>query len=99
LLLFVTTLTLGLVASALIHTLEGSVLEGAVKGFFRYPFPPFEVLGKLGKGEYAEQSLRIAGANVPKSVACAAHALMLTALYGGIGVFLLGRRQFLSQRE
>jgi ABC-type transport system involved in multi-copper enzyme maturation permease subunit len=99
LLLFVATLTVSIVAFALLPATEGHALEGAVKGFFRYPFPPFELLGKLGKGEYADQSLTIAGANVPKSVACAAHALTLTALYAGIGVFLLGRRQFLTQRE
>jgi ABC-type transport system involved in multi-copper enzyme maturation permease subunit len=99
LLLFVTTLTLGLVAAVLIHTVEGGVLEGTVKGFFRYPFPPFELLSGVGQGEYAEQSLTVAGVSVPKSVACVVHSLVLTALYGGIGVFLLGRRQFLTQRE
>ena len=99
LLLFVATLTLGLVAGALSNALQGSVMESAVKGFFRYPFPPFELLHDLGKGEYAEQSLTVAGSSIPKSVACVAHSLMLAVIYGGIGIFLLGRRQFLTQRE
>jgi ABC-type transport system involved in multi-copper enzyme maturation permease subunit len=99
LLLFVTTLTLIMVAGGLMNALQGSVMEPVVKSFFRYPFPPFELLQGLGKGEYAEQNLTVAGTSIPKSVACVAHSLMLTVIYGGMGVFLLGRRQFMTQRE
>jgi ABC-type transport system involved in multi-copper enzyme maturation permease subunit len=99
LILFVAALTLIVVAGLLIHSVQGSALEPAVTGFFRYPFPPFELLHGLGKGDYAKQSLTLAGHSVPKSVACAVHSLTLAAIYAGIGILLLTRRQFLSQRE
>jgi hypothetical protein len=99
LLLFVATLTLVVVAALLIHSVQGGALEPVVTGFFRYPFPPFELLGDLGKGEYVKETVTVGSWHIPKSVACAAHSLLLTAIYAGIGIFLFARRQFLSQRE
>jgi len=99
LLLFVATLTLVVVAALLVHSVQGGALEPVVTGFFRYPFPPFELLGDLAKGEYAKETLTVGSWHIPKSVACAAHSLLLTVVYAGIGIFLFARRQFLSQRE
>ncbi len=99
LLLFVATLTLFVVAGMLLYSLQGHVLEPIVTGFFRYPFPPLELLHNMGKGDYAKETLTIGGWQVATSVACAAHSVLLTAVYGGIGILLLTRREFLSQRE
>ena len=99
LLLFVATLTLSAVGSMLLYSLQGHVLESVVAGFCRYPFPPLEFLHHLGKGDYAGQTLTISHWQVATSVLCAAHSVLLTAIYGGIGIWLLTRREFLSQRE
>ncbi len=99
LLLFVAALTLIVVGSILIHSVQGHAVEPVVTGFFRYPFPPFKLLSDLGKGEYVKEALTVGSWHIPKSVACAAHSLMLTAIYAGMGMYLLARRQFLSQRE
>jgi len=99
LLLFVATLTVFVVASILLYSVQGNVLEPIVTGFFRYPFPPLELLHNLGKGEYAKQTLSLGGWQVATSAACAAHSVLLTAVYAGIGIRLLTRREFLSQRE
>jgi ABC-type transport system involved in multi-copper enzyme maturation permease subunit len=99
LLLFVATLTLFVVASMLLYSLQGHVLEPIVTGFFRYPFPPLELLHNMGKGDYAKETLTVGNWQVGTSVACVAHSMLLTAVYGGVGVLLLTRREFLSQRE
>ncbi|OHB64466.1 MAG: hypothetical protein A2Y77_16865 [Planctomycetes bacterium RBG_13_62_9] len=99
LLLFLGTLTLSAVAAMVIWNLQDHPMAEVVKGFFRYPFPPFEFLGHLGKGDYAKQTLALGGAGIPKSVACAAHSLILTTIYAGIGVRLLTRRQFSTHRD
>jgi ABC-type transport system involved in multi-copper enzyme maturation permease subunit len=99
LLLFVAIVTIGIAATVLINSVQGHALEPVVTSFFRYPFPPLELLRDLGKGEYAKETVALGSWHIPKSVACAAHSLMLTAVYAGIGMFLLARRQFLSQRE
>ena len=99
LLLFGATLTLSLVGSILIHSAQGSVLEPVVTGFFRYPFPPFELLHALGKGDYVKETLTLGSWHLAQGIACALHSLLLTAVYGGVGVLLLTRREFLSQRE
>jgi hypothetical protein len=99
LLLFVGTLTLLVAAGILLHSLQGQALEPIVTGFFRYPFPPLELLHHLGKGDYANETLALGPWSIAKSVACAVHSLLLTAVYAGIGMALLTRRQFFSQRE
>jgi ABC-type transport system involved in multi-copper enzyme maturation permease subunit len=99
LLLFVATLTLFAVAGMLLYSLQGHVLEPVVAGFFRYPFPPLELLHHLGKGDYAGQTLTIGKWQVATNVLCTAHSVLLTAVYGGVGIWLLTRREFLSQRE
>jgi ABC-type transport system involved in multi-copper enzyme maturation permease subunit len=99
LILFVAALTLIGVASLLIHSVQGGALEPVVTGFFRYPFPPLGLLHDLGKGDYAGQNLTLGGHRVPTSIVCAVHSLTLAAIYAGMGILLLSRRQFLSQRE
>jgi ABC-type transport system involved in multi-copper enzyme maturation permease subunit len=97
--LFVAALTFGVTASILIQNLRGHALESVVTGLFTYPFPPFELLHDLGKGEYAEDTVTVGGWQIAKGVAYAAHSLILTVIYAAAGIVLLSRRQFSSERE
>jgi len=70
-----------------------------VTGLFRYPFPPFELLNDLGRGEYTEDTVTVGGWQIAKGVAYAAHSLILTVIYAAAGIVLLSRRQFSSERD
>ncbi len=50
----------------------------------RYAGPPVELLVRIGRGK----------CSLSASIASVAHSLMLTALYGAVGIVLLGRREF-----
>jgi ABC-type transport system involved in multi-copper enzyme maturation permease subunit len=52
----------------------------------KYTCPPFVLLNQFAAGAH----------DALQSAAIAAHSLMLTLVYGGIGLFLLHRRQFPS---
>jgi len=99
LLLLVTFLTGATVAQILISNLSNHPLGTVVAGFFRYPFPPFELLRHLAKGDYARESLSLGGWRIPTSIACVGHSLILTVVYAGAGILLLTRRQFSGPRD
>lgn len=99
LLLLVTFLTGAAVAQILISTLGNHPLGTVVAGLFRYPFPPFELLRHLAKGDYARESLSVGSWRIPTSIACVGHSLLLTVLYAGAGIALLTHRQFSGPRD
>jgi len=99
LLLFVVFVTVATVVQILIWNARDHGLTRAVTGLVRYACPPFKFLHELGEGKYADQTLTIARRQVPRYLACAAHALLLTGIYLGIGMRWLSRREFFSERE
>lgn len=64
-------------------------LTAVFLGLVRWACPPVELMGRIGLG--------LAG--VWRSLDSVAHSLMLTVLYGAIGIILLGRREFKYARE
>jgi hypothetical protein len=67
--------------------------------FIRFACPPFKLLSKLAGGEYGKYSLTVGRFSLAKSVACVVHSLILTVVYSIIGIVLLSKRQFSSERE
>jgi hypothetical protein len=66
--------------------------HGLTAVFFRvvrWACPPVKLLGQIGLGQ----------SSLWQNVDGAAHSLMLTALYGLIGIILLSRREFKYARE
>jgi ABC-type transport system involved in multi-copper enzyme maturation permease subunit len=64
-------------------------LTAVFLGVVRWACPPVELMGRIGLGL----------ASLRQSLDSVAHSLMLTVLYGVIGVILLGRREFKYARE
>ena len=58
-------------------------------GFVRWACPPVELMGRIGLGL----------SSFWKSVESVTHSLMLTILYGAVGIILLGKREFKYTRE
>lgn len=85
--------------SMLLRYLGPQHTQGVFMGFVRYLLPPFELLFKLANGEYDRFSLTVGKFSVPKSIACVVHSLVLTVVYGVIGITLLTRRQFSRERD
>jgi hypothetical protein len=56
-------------------------------------------LSKLAGGEYGKYSLTVGRFSLAKSVACVIHSLILTVVYSIVGIVLLSRRQFSSERD
>jgi ABC-type transport system involved in multi-copper enzyme maturation permease subunit len=86
-----------------VNLLMGYLRQEATKelfiGFVRYAAPPFELLFKLARGEWGKYALTVGRFSVTKSVACVVHSLMLTAIYGVVGIVLLSRREFSRIRD
>jgi ABC-type transport system involved in multi-copper enzyme maturation permease subunit len=82
--LFIITAGVFLVASFLIAFFPENPGTRAYLAALRYTGPPVELLAKMGIGK----------SSLPASVVSVAHSLMLTALYGAVGIVLLGRREF-----
>jgi hypothetical protein len=70
-----------------------------VNAFVKYACPPFTLLTKMAKGEYAKYSLIVGKYSAIKAVACVTHTFMLIIFYSVIGVLILNRRQFTSSQE
>ena len=73
--------------------------SGPLASFIRYPWPPFELLYKLAAGEWGKYALTVGNYSVSKSFACIIHSLMLTLVYGIIGILLLCRREYSRVRD
>jgi len=87
----------------LLDVLAGYWLEygaaEALRNVIRYAGLPFGLLHGLAKGEYGKYSYAVGRYDTAKSVACTVHCLILTTVYAGLGIFLLTRRQFSSERD
>jgi len=70
-----------------------------IDAFVKYVCPPFEMLTKMAKGEYAKYSLIVGKYSAIKAVACVTHTFVLTVFYGILGVLVLSRRQFTCSQE
>jgi ABC-type transport system involved in multi-copper enzyme maturation permease subunit len=80
-------------------TSPDDTMTKVINAFVKYVCPPFGLLGKMARGEYAKYSLIVGQYSAIKAVACVTHALILTVFYGLIGVLILNRRQFTCSRE
>ncbi|MBM4027080.1 MAG: hypothetical protein FJ280_17000 [Planctomycetes bacterium] len=83
-LLFITAALVFLVLSFLLSFFPENPGTKAYLAVLRYTCPPVELLGKIGVGK----------CSLPAGVANVACSLTLTALYGAVGIVLLGRREF-----
>ena len=99
LLLFVMFVTVAAVVGILAWNARDHGITKVVTGLTRYACPPFRFLHELGEGKYVDQTLTIARRQIPKYLACAAHALLLAGIYLGVGMRWLSRREFFSERE
>lgn len=99
LLLFVAILAVHLVVSVLSWNYSEETGTKVFMHLLRYAGPPFELLHKLGKGEYGEYSLIVGKYSLVKSVACVTHSLVLTVLYSIVGIILLSKRQFTCEQS
>jgi hypothetical protein len=64
-------------------------LTAVFLGLVRWACPPVELMGRIGLGL----------TSLWQGLDSVAHALLLTVLYGAIGIILLGRREFKYARE
>jgi hypothetical protein len=87
----------------LLGVLAGYWLEQGTADFMRklirFAGPPFSLLHKMAQGEYGKYSLTVGKYGFTRIVACTVHCAILTTVYATIGVLLLTRRQFSSQRD
>jgi len=88
-------LLLGVLAS---YWLEHGTAD-FMRKLIRFTGLPFNLLHGMAKGEYGKYSLAVGKYGLTKTVACTVHCLILTTVYATIGVLLLTRRQFSSQRD
>ena len=70
-----------------------------INAFVKYVCPPFGMLTRMAKGEYAKYSLIVGKYSAIKAVACVTHTIILTVFYGIFGVLILSRRQFTCSHE
>ena len=99
LLLLVVIITGYFVINILARYLGQHAGEGVLMSFVRYAWPPFGLLAKFAGGEYGKYNLTVGRFSVAKSVACIVHAVMLTVVYGGVGILILSRREFSRVRD
>ncbi len=99
LLLLVVTITGFFVVTWLMGSLKQQAETGVFFSFIRFACPPFKLLSKLAGGEYGKYSLTVGRFSLAKSVACVIHSLILTVVYSIVGIVLLSRRQFSSERD
>lgn len=88
-----------LLINILMGLLRGEAGAGWLTAFVRYAWPPFELLRKFAGGEYGPHALTVGRFSLSHSVACVVHSLMLTCVYGAVGILLLCRRQFSRVRD
>lgn len=99
LLLLVIIVTGSFVIGLLMRYVSSQAMTGWLMDFVRYAWPPFELLGKFAAGEYDKYSLTVGRFSMAKNVACVVHCLMLTVVYGIIGITLLCTREFSRVRD
>ena len=83
-LLFFGTGIIYFAVGALMHFFPDSRGTALFHGVVRWAYPPVEFLSELGMAKHT----------FGRSVGDVGHALVLTALYGALGMFLLGRREY-----
>jgi ABC-type transport system involved in multi-copper enzyme maturation permease subunit len=83
-LLFVATGLAVYLMATLKAFLPDAMYTKAFEGILRYAGPPIEFLSEMGAGK----------SGVLHGVGSVGHSLVLTVLYGGIGILLLGHREF-----
>ena len=88
-------LLLGVLAS---YWLEQGTAE-FIRKLIRFAGLPFNLLQGMAEGKYGKYSFTAGKYGFTKTIACTIHCLILTTVYATIGVFLLTRRQFSSQRD
>jgi len=71
----------------------------ALRNLIRFAGLPFGLLGHLARGDYGQYSLMVGRYDSLKSAACIVHCLILTTAYAAVGVLLLTRREFYSERD
>ncbi len=71
----------------------------ALRNVIRYAGLPFGLLHHLARGDYGQYSLMVGRYDSLKSAACIVHCVILTTVYAAIGVLLLTRREFYSERD
>jgi ABC-type transport system involved in multi-copper enzyme maturation permease subunit len=94
--LFIAIITIQILVSILSYDHSGETETQVMKALVKYATPPFEILAKLSKGEYGEDSLVVGKYNLIKGIACTVHCFMLTLFYSTIGIIVLSKRQFSS---
>ncbi|UCG58753.1 MAG: hypothetical protein JSU70_04410 [Phycisphaerales bacterium] len=99
LLLLVASVTVGIVINFLIWHLRDYAVGDVLKGFLRYCFPPYGLLTDLGKGEFEEKNVALAGLHLPRTLVYAVHSLLLTVVYAVPGILIFRKKQFLSERD
>ena len=70
-----------------------------VRNIIRFVGLPFGLLHHLAKGDYGKYSLTVGKYSSIKSAACTVHCLILTTIYAAVGILILTRRQFSSERD
>jgi len=87
----------------LLDVLAGYWLEYGTAEFVRkliqFTWLPFKLLYRMAEGRYGKYSFAAGKYGFTKTLACTIHCLILTTVYATIGVHLLTRRQFFSQRD
>jgi hypothetical protein len=99
LLLLVVIITGYFIVTLLTAHLGRQATTSTLVHFIRYPWPPFELLYKFAGGEHERYALTVGKYDAAKSLACVAHSLVLTVVYGLAGIVLLSRRQFSRVRD
>jgi ABC-type transport system involved in multi-copper enzyme maturation permease subunit len=87
----------------LLDVLSGYWLEHGTADFLRklmkFAGLPFGLLRGMAQGEYGKFSFAAGKYGFTKSLACTVHCVILTIVYATIGVHLLTKREFSSQRD
>ena len=71
----------------------------SMRKLIRFAGLPSNLLHGMAQGKYGKYSFAAGKYGLTKTVACTVHCLILTTVYAAVGVLLLTRRQFSSQRD
>ncbi len=88
-LLFAAIIFVYIILSFLLGLFPKHSATEAFMGFLRYACPPVELLCNVAFGKYS----------AIKSLGCVMHSLLLTAVYGTVGIIILCKRQFVFLRD
>ena len=87
------------VVNLLLGLLGPQAANGVFLGFIQYVGPPFRLLYKLASGEHGKYALTFGPCSLTYGVASVIHSLMLTVVYGIVGIVLFSRREFSRARD